>query len=105
MVRFPPSQVPTREPDTVYCPVEFHEESLQFGAFKSAVNKTVKLKRQASVWSKSPEGSISVATNTAPRRSRGNFSQKESVLKPLTSRAGCVSGRILSPALKHHFYD
>lgn len=26
-------QVPTREPDTVYCPVEFHEESLQFGAF------------------------------------------------------------------------
>lgn len=58
-----PDQVPTREPDTVYCLVEFHEESLQFGAFKSAVNKTVKVKRQAAVWRKSPEGSISVATN------------------------------------------
>lgn len=74
MVRSPPDQVPTREPDTVYCPVEFHGESLQFGAFKSAVNKTVKVKRKAAVWRKSPEGSISVATNAAPRRSRGNFS-------------------------------
>lgn len=71
------------------------------------MENSVELKRQAWVWRKSPEGSISVAANAAPRRSRGNFSpkKKKSVLKPLTSRAACVSGCILSTALKHHSYD